>query len=266
MVEAPPVLSEEKRGVLPAALLLAVLLFHAIRCLALFQPVSSLFSEDPLLVGDYPMHLVSSLLSNDHFDHARRFWGYESSFCAGWMHPTALPPSTMALKMLTVALCPPFNASVLFKLAVFLSAAVSPALFVLGAYWLGQRGWSLLVCAVLCVLYWWLGLPHRMIKWGVFLYPLVAHGGVMAHGLLAHVSRKPSWRGWTALAFLWTALVLLHPYGILIVSIPSLVLLSKRWKRAFRWLPLVVAIGLPGAFLSLKLIWLPTVFFLEVAT
>lgn len=258
-----PLTRQEVKRFLPLILVLTLCMVHAACCLRLFHPVRGILGPDPLLVGDYPWHLYGVETGWGHLHHAGRAWGYDPGYMAGAANPPMGPQSNFPLRMLYPLVHSWVSPAIFLKLFALASAVFSLPLFLFGVRLIGGRGWSLVVCASLGILIWWLGLPFRMMKWGMFLFVLVSYGSLPLSGLL-YLALKPARPVWCMLAGLVISFfVFLHP-GALLALMPSFLILGLyHWKTSWKGL-VGIGIGfLPVVFLLSGFFLQPLIYFLK---
>lgn len=245
----------------------AVVALH-VALLATFAPPRVMLSPEPVVTIDYALHWYQVDRASAAFENGGRLWGWDPLQLAG--QPAGIADDltskgtelfVIALSRLKVAPALAFNLFILLvHLLLPLAGWASARLFGL------SRVEALVVHALwLCLWFfdsfvhwaWWVG----MITWG-----FASYGSVLYVALLYRALSDKAAKWWLLLALCGAALTLVHPFVVLALSVPCLLMVAKSWRtlslRDHGWLwAAVVAAG------ATALVWIgPTLRFRHYLT
>jgi len=210
----------------------AVFLLHSLGLALLFQPISGLWSRQPVIEQDWGLHFhhLNSLQEFWRID--RRMWGYNPLFMAGYPSNTIQDLSIKLFELLALPLSAlGLNLVLAFKLTVFMVMAAIPwVMFFAARNLFGEEPPVRIVpslAAFLGTAYWWNSLPREMFFYGVVGFPPAAYLSLLAVSLFYRILNSE--RLLTVTRVLWlvvaVAILPLHFQTVVILAPPMIALL-----------------------------------------
>lgn len=224
-----------------------VFLLHSLGLALLFQPVSGLWSQQPVIEQDWGLHFHHLNSLDELWRGDRRLWGYNPFFMAGYPSNTIQDLSIKLFELLSLLLSAPgLNLTLAFKLTVVVTMAAIPWMIFFAARMLfdeepAQR-LAPPLAAFLGTAYWWNSLPREMFFYGVLGFPPACYLSLLGLALFCRMSKAE--RPFTAAHTLWlvvvAAIVPLHFQATLVIALPIAAFLLVHRKsldpRALFWL------------------------------
>lgn len=241
--------SARARRIATIAFFAAALLLHARRCVNLFTPPGSLFSDQPLVTDDNSMHSYYTLVGSQLIKRTGQSQGYVPMEMAG--HPkTAIYDAGIVpveRLMATLSFLPPF---LVYKLFVLLSMSAVALAALLALYLLGLRGMAWGFGWMLVLFHYWWGQGTVFTMGGMNTWLLAASLVFLLASVVARLVRRWSWPWAVTAGALMCLAPYVHPIGGVPVVLAAGVLVVMRRER-LRTLLFVGASGL----LALLLNW-----------
>ena len=240
----------------------AVFLLHSLGLALLFQPISGLWSRQPVIEQDWGLHFhhLNSLQEFWRID--RRMWGYNPLFMAGYPSNTIQDLSIKLFELLALPLSAlGLNLVLAFKLTVFMVMAAIPwVMFFAARNLFGEEPLVRIVpslAAFLGTAYWWNSLPREMFFYGVVGFPPAAYLSLLAVSLFYRILNSE--RLLTVTRVLWlvvaVAILPLHFQTVLILAPPMVALLMTQREFLHRRGLLWIGAAIVAAVLA-NLVWL----------
>ena len=240
----------------------AVFLLHSLGLALLFQPISGLWSRQPVIEQDWGLHFhhLNSLQEFWRID--RRMWGYNPLFMAGYPSNTI---QDLSIKLFELPALPlsalGLNLVLAFKLTVFMVITAIPwVMFFAARNLFGEEPPVRIVpslAAFLGTAYWWNSLPREMFFYGVVGFPPAAYLSLLAVSLFYRILNSE--RLLTVTRVLWlvvaVAILPLHFQTVLILAPPMVALLMTQREFLHRRGLLWVGAAIVATVLA-NLVWL----------
>src|SRR5262245_56613653 len=213
-------------------LVAGIFLLHCLGLASLFNPISGLFSNQPVIEQDWGLHFHHLKSTEAFWNQDRAFWGYNPFFMAGYPSNTIQDLSIKFFEFAALGLAPLGLTPVQwFKILAFLAMAVVPWLMYFAARNLffdrdNISNGAALAAAFLGTVYWWNSLPREMFFYGMVGYAPAAYASVMGVAFLYRIANTPSQWSPAHLGWLILALVILplHVQSI-VMFLPAFVVL-----------------------------------------